>query len=81
MARCRDCRHWECELPEQYTWGFCRRFPPVADQYVAARQGQYGGVEVTISSRLEPKWPQTKEDHWCGEFHQSPESLIRKLPA
>lgn len=77
--RCRDCRHWQCDHPEQYTWGHCRRYPPTSENYIAARPAQYGGgVEVTIGSKQEPFWVQTNEHHWCGEFHQSAESLIVK---
>lgn len=66
--RCRDCKFWLIERPE-YTFGFCRRFPPQPHRHVSAKPAQWReGIEVTIQDISRPCWVQTEQDDWCGEF-------------
>ena len=66
-GNCKTCKFWLIERPE-YTFGFCRRFPPHPERYVSAKPSQWKeGIEVTIQDFSRPIWPQTNEMDWCGE--------------
>lgn len=68
---CRGCRWWQCDIPEQYKFGFCHRLPPTTTKHVTvkgARFGNDGCSEVSIIDTNNPAWPNTSEDDWCGEW-------------
>jgi hypothetical protein len=65
---CKDCKFWDKSEPG-YIYGDCHRRAPGTDLSVTARpSGTYERVEVTITSTHRPRWPNTHQDDWCGEF-------------
>lgn len=75
--QCRGCRFWQCEIPEQYTYGFCHRMPPQTTKHIQIKGAKFGndGGEVLITDTNNPAWPNTREDDWCGEWVQRTEPL------
>lgn len=71
MRECRSCRHWRKDADGHY--GQCRRFPPTQRLDMPTGDGRYP-IRIGITE----DHPITGSSHWCGEFHQSPESLIVK---
>lgn len=67
---CRGCRWWQCDIPEQYKFGFCHRLPPTTTKHVTVKGARFGndGGEVSIIDTNNPAWPNTSEDDWCGEW-------------
>lgn len=67
VAPCSTCRFWDREQ-QQFTFGFCRRWPPRAGMWVTARPaGSYDRVEISIQTNSQPEWPNTRQDDGCGE--------------
>ena len=79
-GKCRGCKWWECELPEQYTFGFCHRHPPQTEKHVAVKNARFGeGGELTITDTRQPAWPNTAETDWCGEWAERHAPLPQRL--
>lgn len=71
--RCRECKFWQCDNPEQYIYGDCHRRAPLTEKHVTAKSARWGGeglAELTITDTRRPAWPNTHEDDWCGEFEK-----------
>lgn len=66
---CAKCKFSDIDQP-QYTYGNCRRYPPVAGYTFSVKPGKWGeGGEATITRFPgRPEYPNVKLDSWCGEF-------------
>lgn len=65
---CETCKHWFKGEP-QFTYGYCKRFPPQPGFQFNVRPGKWGeGGEATITRTPgATEYPNTKNDDWCGE--------------
>lgn len=54
--KCEDCRFWKVWNKKE-GYGACRRNPPMDTL-----------DSIPGMNRLEPVWPDTNFDNWCGEF-------------
>lgn len=68
MATCETCRFWRKDQP-QYTYGFCKRYPPVAGFTFNVKPGKWGeGGEATVSRHAgATEFPNVNFQDWCGE--------------
>jgi hypothetical protein len=72
IETCRSCRFWRNSVPEQYVYGFCHRRAPTTEMSITAGKAQWGGVEVRIHDTRRPRWPNTHEKDWCGDYAYRP---------
>lgn len=70
MKACKTCKFWQNDIPQQYVYGDCHRYPPGQRMSVSCRGSQYEKVEMTLHTSADPIWPNTHESHWCGEHKQ-----------
>lgn len=65
--RCGQCRFWS-EIPQAGgERGNCHRYAPPARIFSDSESDE------VVRSDIYARWPQTREEDWCGDFKQNAE--------
>lgn len=70
MTRCEDCKFYVPNDEELYhpDYGECRRFAPQTFTGTREITGSPFNVDKQYVTTTSTGHPETKKDHWCGEF-------------
>ena len=70
--KCKDCWWWVCAgkdlAGKPYDFGNCHKCIPKIFQLTEDVSKGYEAYSTVVTSRHITRWPQTKEDDFCGEF-------------